>query len=149
MSVYEKVFKAAIVDYVTQEMKEFQYNPETLSISKSMNFSAITIPGLNMPIYQFVSGGEEIVDIRLFLNALNHKKGGDGIKQEYLWFKKRTTAKRSSNHLDVVPSKVLLVWPKIGTSKCIISSCNVEWTSFFKDGKPKTGEMTLELKKTY
>ncbi|MDF2615504.1 MAG: hypothetical protein K0Q47_159 [Sedimentibacter sp.] len=149
MGVYEKVFKAAIVDYNTQEMKEFQYNPSSFSNNKSINFSAITIPGLNMPIYQFVSGGEEIIDIKLFLNALNHPKGGAGIKSDYLWYKKRTVAKRASNMLDVAPPKVLFVWPKIGTSKCIISSCNVEWTSFFKNGLPKTGELTLELKKTY
>lgn len=149
MAVDEKVFKAAIVDYDTQESKAFQYNPETFSNSKSMNFASITIPGLNMPIYQFISGGEEIVNIKLFLNALNHKDGGKGIKSDYTWFKKRTVAKRSSNHLEVAPPKVLFVWPKIGTSKCIISSCNIDWTSFFKDGLPKTGELTLELKKTY
>ncbi len=149
MSVHERVFKGAIIDMNTAEIKKYQYNPEGFSVSKSMNYAAITIPGLDRPIYQFVSGGEDVIDLKLFLNALNHPRGGQGILSEYTWFKDRTQVTRSGNMLKVPPPKVLWVWPNIGSAKCIMSSCNIEWTAFFKDGFPKLGEMTIELKKSY
>ncbi len=149
MAIYEKVFKGAIVDMSTNEIQYFQYNPETFSVNRAMNYAAITIPGLDRPIYQFVSGGEDIIDVKLFLSALGHEKGGQGILDIYFWFKDRTYTKRSDNILQVAPPKVLWVWPKIGSAKCIIDTCNIEWQAFFPDGLPKYGDLTLTLKKSY
>lgn len=149
MSIYEKVFKASFVDLNTGEMKQFQYNPENWSDERFINYASIVIPGLNFPRYQFISGGDTVIQLRLFLTALNHSRGGQGILDDFQWFRSRTYPKREGNALKVAPTKILFIWPGLYSSKCIMTSCNAEWDAFFPDGKPKYGYVNIELKKTY
>lgn len=149
MSIYQKVFKASFVDLNTGEMKKFQYNPEKWNDERLINYATIVIPGLDLPRYQFISGGDTVIKLRLFMNALNHPQGGTGILNDFQWFRSRTYPKRSSNVLKVAPTKMLFVWPGLYSSKCIIVTCSAEWESFFPDGKPKLGYINMELKKTY
>lgn len=149
MAIYRKVFKASFIDLNTAEKKDFQYNPENWSDERNINYATIVIPGLDLPRYQFISGGETVIQLRLFMNALNHPRGGKGILNDFQWFRSRTYPKRSSNVLKVAPPKMLFIWPGMYSSKCIITACNADWTYFFPDGLPKYGYINLELKKTY
>jgi hypothetical protein len=45
-------------DYVKNGMLRFQYFPESISDSKSVNWSPKEIPGGSLPLYQWVSSGE-------------------------------------------------------------------------------------------
>lgn len=148
LPIHEKVFKAAIVDLNTGEVKQFQHNPDQWTDERFVEYATNTIPGISMPRYQFVAGGETIIRFRLWVNALNHKNGGSGILNEFMWYRKKTYPIRSYNILKVAPPKVLFIWPGMYSSKCIISSCNAEWTDFFPDGKPKHGYINMELKKS-
>jgi hypothetical protein len=145
----EKVFKAGIVDINTGELRKFQYNPETLKDDRFVTIASIAVPGLNTPRYQFVAGGDTTVSFSLFLNALNHPKGGQGILDDIIWLRSRTFPTRSSNVLQVAPSKVMLVWPGLYNVKGILTTCNLEYTAFFPDGKPKHCNISIEIKKEY
>lgn len=145
----QKIFKAGILDLNTGQLKEFQYNPEKLKDDRFATYSSITIPGLNTPRYQFVSGGETVVQFDLFLNALNHKNGGQGILEDIIWLRSRTFPTRSGNILKVAPAKIMLIWPGLYNVKGILTSCNLEYTSFFENGKPKHCNISVEIKKEY
>lgn len=145
----EKVFKAGIIDINTGELRKFQYNPETLRDDRFVTISSAVVPGLNTPRYQFVAGGDTTVTFELFLNATNHPEGGQGILNEVIWLRSRTFPTRSGNIMKVAPAKVMLVWPGLYNVKGILTSCNVEYTAFFADGKPKHCKISIEIKKEY
>ena len=45
-----------LVDVVTRESLEFQYNPDDIADDKSTDYAAVQIPGMSHPRYQYVSG---------------------------------------------------------------------------------------------
>ena len=45
-----------IVDVVTRESLEFQYNPDEITDEKSTDFATIKVPGMSHPRYQYVAG---------------------------------------------------------------------------------------------
>jgi nucleoid-associated protein YgaU len=48
---------------------EAQYNPAELSLGKSLQFAEIGIPGLDMPVVQFVRGQTETLSLELFFDT--------------------------------------------------------------------------------
>ncbi len=145
----EKIFKASIVDLNNGDFREFQYNPNMLRDDRFVVLSNSTVPGLATPRYQFVAGGDTVITFSLFLNALNHKDGGSGILKDIIWLRSRTFPIRSDNALKVAPAKIMLVWPGLYNTKGILSSCNLEYTAFFPDGKPKHCNIAVEIRKEY
>ena len=54
----------------------FQYFPETLSDTKAINYSSREILGANLPIYQWVSGGERLITFTaIFASDLDMEPG--------------------------------------------------------------------------
>jgi len=145
----EKVFKAGIADINTGELKLFQYNPEKFKDDRNVIYSSLTIPGLYSTRDQFVSGGSTTISFELFLNAINHQKGGQGILDDIIWLRSKTFPIRSDNILKVAPPKVMLIWPGLYNVKGILTTCNIEHTAFFPDGKSKYCNISIEIKKEY
>lgn len=141
-----KVFKAAISDIESGEVREFQFNPTYWTEEKTVNYAVITIPGISLPRYQFVSGGENIINFELFFNGISHRNGGQGVLSYYNWLKKLMTPQRSNNILKVPPKKVLFIWPGMYSVRSILTACTANWESFFPDGKPKYGRLFIQLK---
>jgi hypothetical protein len=52
-----------------------QYNPNELSFSKGVQFAEIGIPGLDLPLQQFVRGQAETLSVDLFFDTTEHGMG--------------------------------------------------------------------------
>ncbi len=50
------------------EAVEVMFNPTQYSISKNMNYADVNIPGLQMPLLQFVRGDSRVLSVELFLD---------------------------------------------------------------------------------
>ncbi len=54
-----------------------QYNPNELSLSKGVQFAEVGIPGLDVPLQQFVRGEAETLSVDLFFDTTEHGMGED------------------------------------------------------------------------
>jgi nucleoid-associated protein YgaU len=52
-----------------------QFNPKELSFSKGVQYAEIGIPGLDLPLQQFVRGQAETLDVNLFFDTTEHGMG--------------------------------------------------------------------------
>lgn len=60
------------------EIRMFQYNPETLQDTKGNNYQQKEIPGGSLPLYQWVAGGERLISFSVFFTNDIEPLGEDG-----------------------------------------------------------------------
>ena len=65
--------KGYIKNKSTGKVKEFLFNPESISDSRSVSFNEISSPGSSYPRFQYVKGEARSLSLNLFLR--NTKKG--------------------------------------------------------------------------
>lgn len=58
---------------------EVMFNPTDYSITRNMSYAEVPIPGLAMPLLQFVRGESQVLSIELFLDSSDRKGTGISI----------------------------------------------------------------------
>ncbi len=89
-----------LVDVVTRESLEFQYNPEEISDEKSTDFATIKIPGMSHARYQYVAGEAAQITFKLVFF-----KGP--VKQKVIWLQSLLYPQHEKTMLRNAPHKVL------------------------------------------
>lgn len=89
-----------LVDVVTRERLEFQYNPDEITDEKSTDFATIKVPGMSHPRYQFVAGEARKISFKLALF-----KGP--VKEKAAWLQSLLYPQHEKTTLRNAPHKVL------------------------------------------
>jgi hypothetical protein len=89
-----------LVDVVTRESLEFQYNPDEITDEKSTDFATIKIPGMSHPRYQYVAGEARKIAFKLVFF-----KGP--VKQKVIWLQSLLYPQHEKTMLRNAPHKVL------------------------------------------
>jgi phosphoribosylformylglycinamidine synthase len=89
-----------LVDVVTRESLEFQYNPDDITDEKSTDFATIKVPGMSHPRYQFVAGEARKISFKLSLF-----KGP--VKRKVAWLQSLLYPQHEKTMLKNAPHKVL------------------------------------------
>ena len=89
-----------LVDVVTRESLEFQYNPDEISDEKSTDFAAIKIPGMSHPRYQYVAGEARKIAFKLVFF-----KGP--VRESVAWLQSLLYPQHEKTMLKNAPHKVL------------------------------------------
>lgn len=135
--------KAYLVDYVTAEKKEFQYNPNEWEDNRSVNYSTITIPGISHPVYHFIAGGERVIRFTLQFNAMYDK---NAIVDVPHWIRARTYPVRSEFSVQDAPHKVVFIWPNATSVRGVIVQADRKIQDQFPDGRLKIMSLDVEIK---
>src|SRR5882724_11899951 len=53
---------------------EVMFNPTEYQITRNMNYADVNVPGLTMPIVQFVRGDSQVLQLELFLDSSDRKQ---------------------------------------------------------------------------
>src|SRR6266508_2657205 len=64
--------RISVVDEV-----EVQFNPTEMTLNKAASFVDVPIPGIDMPILQFVRGQTETLSVDLFFDTTDDGQGND------------------------------------------------------------------------
>ena len=59
--------KGYLIDAETNEMKKFQFNPQSMEYSRGANYAEIAAPGMQYPLIYFVNGETKEFELELFL----------------------------------------------------------------------------------
>lgn len=130
-----------LVDVVTRESLEFQYNPDELSDDKSTDFATIKIPGMSHPRYQYVAGEARKIAFKLVFF-----KGP--VKQNVAWLQSLLYPQHDKTMLKNAPHKVLLflgdLYPGV---LCIVRQVRARYFNMFDSENllPQHAEVEMTL----
>ena len=130
-----------IVDVVTRERLEFQYNPEEITDDKSTDFAEIKIPGMSHPRYQYIAG-----EARKITFKLTFFKGP--VKKKVAWLQSLLYPEYAKTMLRNAPHKVLFflgdIYPGV---LCIVRQVNARYFHMFDRDSllPQHAEVDIAL----
>ena len=122
----------------SEERVEVMFNPTEYSLDSANQYSWKTIPGLNQPIAQFVSGEATSLTMELFFDT--YEKGKDV----------RTFTKKITGLLDVdkdlhAPPLVKFVWGSL-SFKGIVEKVSQRFTMFLETGIPVRATLNVTFR---
>lgn len=130
-----------IVDVVTRESLEFQYNPDEITDEKSTDFAAIKVPGMSHPRYQYVSGEARRIGFKVVFF-----KGP--VKEKVAWLQSLLYPQHEKTMLRNAPHKVLFFFGDLyAGTLCIVRQVRTRYFHMFdKDNLlPQHAEVELTL----
>ena len=128
--------KGYLKNKTTGEVKSFLFNPESISDSRTVNFSEINAPGSSYPIFQYVNTGARTMTLDLFLS--NTTKG---TVKTYLAFMEKFLPKGTK--FSKPPILVLAMGSDV--RECIVTSLNRNFTDFDKNLDVKRATISIGL----
>lgn len=130
-----------LVDVVTRESLEFQYNPDEVSDDKSTDFATIKIPGMSHPRYQYVAGEARKIAFKLVFF-----KGP--VKQKVAWLQSLLYPQHDKTMLKNAPHKALFflgdLYPGV---LCIVRQVRARYFNMFDTENllPQHAEVEMTL----
>jgi len=140
---------------IREDGKEIKalYNPERYSVSKSVQFAEIGIPGLDSPVLQFVRGQNEKVTLKLFFDTTEQgtvedvKDVRDLTIAVYNLLKVNTATHAPPRFRVEWGESKSLFWQGAGDSPlCVMESMSEEFTLFSPSGTPLRAELNVTIR---
>ena len=118
---------------------EVEYNPEEYTLSKDNNFAAQTIPGLESPLLQYVSGNLQTLEMELFFDTWDTP---DATKVDV-----RTLTSQVTSLMEIIPDlhapPVLTVaWASLQLT-CVLAKVSQKFIMFTDQGVPVRARLTV------
>jgi hypothetical protein len=131
--------KAIITNSVTGERIPVMFNPEEYMVSRDNNFASTAIPGLSAPILQFVNGGQQSLEMELFLDTYEAHADGSRVLNT-AGQDVRTLSGKLIGLMDInpgthAPPVVLFTWASL-TFTCVLARASQRFIMFVADGTP-------------
>jgi nucleoid-associated protein YgaU len=130
---------------------EVAYNPTEYALSKGAQLAEVPIPGLDMPILQFVRGHTETLTLELFFDSTENGTGALAKPVTALTDRFYDLVKIDPNTHS--PPVVLFSWG--GTAfpgkerksfKCVVANIRQQYTLFSPGGVPLRARLTVDLR---
>ena len=122
---------------------EVQFNPEEISVDKSVTYAEHDVPGLDSPIQQFVSGDAETLSVELFFDVYEDRPG-----EKYDDVRELTDRVVELAMVDGdrhAPPLVKFAWGEISFPS-VVESANTTYTMFQRDGTPVRARMDVTFR---
>jgi hypothetical protein len=130
-----------LVDAVTRESLEFQYNPDEIADEKGADFATIKVPGMSHPRYQYVAS-----EARRITFKLTFFKGE--VKKKVAWLQSLLYPSHDKTMLKTAPHKVLFFFDDLYTGMpCIVRQVRVRYFHMFDQTNllPQHAEVDITL----
>lgn len=130
-----------LVDVVTRESLEFQYNPDEIADEKGADFATIKVPGMSHPRYQYVAGEARRITFKLMFF-----KGP--VKKKVTWLQSLLYPAHEKTMLKTAPHKVLFFFGDLYAGvPCIVRQVRVRYFHMFDQTNllPQHAEVDMTL----
>lgn len=129
--------KAVIINTVTNQRFTVMYNPDELRLEQGNTFAEVTIPGLNTPPLQYISGRARILTMDLLFDTYELQPEQDV----------RLYTRQIVNLLNTLPqtnAPPVLVFVMGGfTFECVLVDVKQRFTMFQRDGTPARATLSV------
>ena len=133
--------KAMIRNLETKEEFPVLFNPTEYSLSKSNNWSQVSIRKFNVPLTDFTGGNPTELKIQLFLDT--YELGEDVRKHTNKIIKLTEVSEQSDGFR---PPRCMFSWGKVFNFVSVITSLSYKYTLFLDDGTPVRATMDLTFR---
>src|SRR5262245_46163888 len=120
--------KAVLLNTVTGQRVEVQFNPEEYGLTREAVWAQAAVPGLGAPLLQFANGAMQTLELELLLDT--YETGGD-VRASV----KRVTALMDIDPTTHAPPVVLFAWGSL-TFTCVLARATQRFIMFRPDGTP-------------
>jgi hypothetical protein len=135
-----------------QTIQAAYYNPEKYSVTKSVQYAEIGIPGLDEPVLQFVRGQNEKVTFDLLFDTT--EQGMTGLVTDVRTLTMAVYQLLKVNTDTHAPLRFQINWGNAGplfaqgntSSLCVLESMTEEFTLFAPTGEPLRAKLTLTVR---
>lgn len=117
---------------------EVAFNPTQYSVDKSVEYGELSLPGMDTPVSQFVSGDAESLSMDLLVDTY---ESGDDVSDKIDELD-RLVSVDGDRH---APPICKFVWGDL-TFTSIVESLKKEYTLFMPDGRPVRATVSLTFK---
>lgn len=116
---------AYLVDAVTRERMEFQYNPSDITDSQGATYATTAVPGMSHPHYQYVSGEAR----KIAFTAIFY---GDDVEKKANWLRSLLYPTHTGKRLTQSPHTVLFFFGELypGTP-CLVREVRARYSYLF------------------
>ncbi|WNO11498.1 LysM peptidoglycan-binding domain-containing protein [Teredinibacter sp. KSP-S5-2] len=115
------------------------FNPTDYSITTNMNYAEINVPGLRVPLMQFVRGDAQVLAAELFLDR---STSGDSLKEDLDQLRQFVTIDEELHAPPVCSFK----WGDVDEFRGVITNFQEKFLLFNEDGKVLRARVTLSMK---
>ena len=134
--------KGYLINSKTKESLKFQYNPQSMDYSRSVNFAEVLSPGMQYPLTYFVRGGSESFELELF----EYDRPTTGKIQKDIDFIEKIMPKKSNMQgLFINPNTVIYAYGGY-IAKCVITGFKKHIDEYAESGEPYMAHLTISLK---
>ncbi len=132
--------KATITDvsHAGQAPISVLFNPTDLSVDRSSHYASMPVPGLSMPILQYIRGESDILNLELFLDRTDQ---GNDVNSDVAALE-RLTQIDSTLH---APPVIQFDWANFSFTG-VVTSVREKLTLFSEDGRVLRARVALSLK---
>lgn len=132
--------KATITDvsHAGQSPISVLFNPTDLSVDRSSHYASMPVPGLSMPILQYIRGESDILNLELFLDRTDQ---GNDVNSDVAALE-RLTQIDSTLH---APPVIQFDWANFSFTG-VVTSVREKLTLFSEDGRVLRARVALSLK---
>ncbi len=127
-----------------------QFNPESLKISKELEWTGEKSPSFNSPALSFAGGEAATYSLSLFFDAYSENPPKD--VREYTNQLFALTLRGAGYAMFLVPyaspPTVKFVWGKITLFNAVVTKVEVSYTLFAQDGTPIRAKADVEFKQS-
>jgi len=134
--------KGYLIDSKTKESLKFQFNPQSMEYSRSVNFAEVLSPGMQYPLTYFVNGGSESFDLELF----EYDRPTTGkIQKDIDFIEKLMPKKTNVQGLFINPNTVIYAYGGY-IAKCVVTGFKKHIDEYAESGEPYMAHLTISLK---
>lgn len=128
--------KASITILSTHEKIPCQFNPQELSISRSVQWDRVGTPFLNSPVMQFTGSSPTTCMVNLLFDT--SETGGDvrAYTNQLIRMTLKGAGSMRKSSIFTSPPTVAFVWGKFQLFKAVITELNITYVLFLSDGTP-------------
>jgi hypothetical protein len=138
---------AAVGDRITKQVFVVQFNPSKYTVSKSVKIGEVVIPGLDMPLLQFVHGQNRTLTMELMFDATSDGEtvdmvaGVKNLRDEVDDFLQLVQVQPKLH----APPRVRFSWGDL-TFTALVEKIDQEYTLFSPQGDPLRATMNVTFR---
>jgi hypothetical protein len=114
------------------------FNPTDLSVERSSHYASMPVPGLSMPILQYIRGEADILHLELFLDRIDQNSDVEDDIAQLQGFVTIDSALHA-------PPVAEFAWGKFSFTG-VVTSLRQKMTLFSEDGRTLRARMTMSLR---
>jgi hypothetical protein len=126
------------VSHAAQSVVQVLFNPTDLSVDRGSHYASMPVPGLSMPILQYIRGESDVLHLELFLDRIDQ---GTDVEADLVQLQTFVVIDGGLH----APPVVDFAWGKFKFTG-VITSLRQKMTLFSEDGRTLRARVSLSLK---